>query len=119
MSRAYKSVEFEYHMTIAEHSPFSPFIPFHHHQPHPLHRSGYLDADAIKRAMGAGISDLEVDEMIAEADCMNTGRINYIDFVKFWRNFILSQNISPLQKFIRVSVCICPFLWTVDINIRS
>lgn len=53
--------------------------------------------------MGAGISDLEVSEMIAEVDSEHTGRINYIDFVKFWRNFILSQNVSPLQKFIRVS----------------
>ena len=64
---------------------------------------GYLDADAIRRAMGAGISNAEVAEMIAEVDVENTGRINYIDFIKFWRTFILSQNISPLEKFIRVS----------------
>ena len=56
--------------------------------------------------------------MIAEADCMKIGRINYIDFVKFWRNFILSQNISPLQKFIRVSVYICLVAYTLQYLIQ-
>ena len=64
--------------------------------------SGYLDAEAIRRAMGSGISDVEVSDMIAEVDTEHTGKINYIDFIKFWRNFILSQNVSPLQKFIKV-----------------
>jgi Ca2+-binding EF-hand superfamily protein len=32
--------------------------------------------------MGAGISDVEVSEMIAEVDEGNTGRIQYADFVK-------------------------------------
>jgi Ca2+-binding EF-hand superfamily protein len=32
--------------------------------------------------MGAGISDVEVAEMIAEVDEQNTGRIQYADFVK-------------------------------------
>ena len=33
--------------------------------------------------MGAGISDLEVNEMIAEVDEEHTGRIQYADFVKY------------------------------------
>ena len=45
--------------------------------------AGYLDADAIRRAMGAGISDLEVAEMIAEVDEAGTGKIQYEDFVKY------------------------------------
>ena len=46
-------------------------------------RAGYLDADAIRRAMGAGISDVEVAEMIAEVDEQSTGKIHYDDFVKY------------------------------------
>ena len=53
--------------------------------------------------MGNGISDVEVADMIAEVDVLGTGRINYIDFINFWRTFVLSQNVSPLEKFIRVS----------------
>ena len=64
---------------------------------------GFLDAEAIRRAMGSGISDVEVADMIAEVDVECSGRINYIDFIKFWRTFIISQNVTPLEKFIRVS----------------
>lgn len=33
--------------------------------------------------MGAGISDVEVAEMIAEVDEQSTGKIHYDDFVKY------------------------------------
>ena len=79
-------------------------------------RTGYLDSEAIRRAMGNGISDVEVADMIAEVDVEGTGRINYIDFIKFWRTFVLSQNVSPLEKFIRVS---CTYICTKPCELNA
>ena len=66
--------------------------------------------------MGNGISDVEVADMIAEVDVEGTGRINYIDFIKFWRTFVLSQNVSPLEKFIRVS---CTYICTEPCELNA
>ena len=43
--------------------------------------------------MGAGISDLEVNEMIAEVDEEHTGRIQYADFVKYVNPYSLTHSL--------------------------
>ena len=66
-------------------------------------RLGYLDADAIRRAMGAGISDLEVAEMIAEVDEEGTGKIQYDDFVKLVSRYpyhIIDRSIVPHYRLL-------------------
>ena len=58
----------------------------------------YLDADAIRRTMGSGTSDTEVDDMISSMDERHNGKINYIDFLRFWRRLIREQTITPKQR---------------------
>jgi Ca2+-binding EF-hand superfamily protein len=42
--------------------------------------------------MGTGVSDLEVDEMIQEVDSGDTGRISFVDFLKYWRELVASDD---------------------------
>lgn len=61
--------------------------------------SGYLDADCIRRALGGEWSNDEIENMMIEADFDGDGRIDYMEFMKFWRNLNLTQNLTPIQRF--------------------
>lgn len=63
--------------------------------------TGYLSAAGIKKALGEHLSDEEINEMMAEVDLNNDGKIDYMEFVGLWRNATIAKKLTPLEKFIR------------------
>ena len=57
--------------------------------------------------MGKGTGEKEVEDMLLQMGEQHNGRINYLSFVKFWRQFVLQMSISPkqqLQKAVKKTV---------------
>ena len=48
--------------------------------------------------MGKGTGEKEVEDMILQMGGQHNGRINYLTFVKFWRQFVLQLSVTPKQQ---------------------
>ncbi|CAM9325608.1 unnamed protein product, partial [Ectocarpus fasciculatus] len=60
-----------------------------------IHKSGKLNADGIKAALGDSMNNEDVEQMMKEIDYDNNGELDYIEFAKFWKTFIVSQKLAP------------------------
>ena len=48
--------------------------------------------------MGKGTGEQEVEDMLSQLGEQYNGRINYLTFVKFWRQIVLQMSLSPKQQ---------------------
>ncbi len=60
--------------------------------------TGYLDYEGIKRAVGQGMPDEEVTAMLTQIDEDGDGKIDYKEFMHFWRNMMVQTRVNPVQK---------------------
>ena len=49
--------------------------------------------------LGDDVSEDVVKEMFAEMDVNHDGKIEYSEFIKYWRAIMIKTNVTPLQKF--------------------
>jgi calcium-dependent protein kinase len=63
-----------------------------------VHKTGKLNAEGIKAALGDSLNDEDVSEMMKEISYDNNGDIDYIEFAKFWKNFIVTQKLAPFRR---------------------
>ena len=63
-----------------------------------VHKTGKLNAEGIKAALGDSLNDEDVVQMMKEIDYDNNGELDYIEFAKFWKSFIVSQKLAPFKR---------------------
>lgn len=63
-----------------------------------VHKTGKLDAKGIKAALGDSMNDQDVEQMMKEIDYDNNGELDYIEFAKFWKGFVVSQKLAPFKR---------------------
>lgn len=56
--------------------------------------SGYLTREAIEKGVGQMLSPNELDEMMLEVDTNRDGRIDYAEFLVFWRQLYLDTRVQ-------------------------
>jgi len=61
--------------------------------------SGYLSSSTIRSMLGHEVDESVVKEMFSEIDINNDGKIEYMEFLKYWKIMMLKINVTPLQKF--------------------
>ena len=44
------------------------------------------------------MNDKDVEQMMKEIDFDNNGEIDYIEFAKFWKDFMVSQKLAPFRR---------------------
>ena len=62
-------------------------------------KSGQISADSIRHMLGDDINEEILDEMFADMDHDKDGKIEYVEFLKYWRSIMIKYNVTPLQKF--------------------
>lgn len=61
--------------------------------------SGYVDIAALRQSLGAEQSDALLEDMIAELDTNHDGRIDYKEFLSYWKSLERAEKLTPLQRF--------------------
>lgn len=61
--------------------------------------SGYISSSQIRSKLGYEVDESVIKEMFAEIDVNNDGKIDYMEFLKYWRAMMIKINVTPLQKF--------------------
>lgn len=62
-------------------------------------KTGYISAENIRRMLGGEIEESVIKEMFSEIDINNDGKIEYVEFLKYWRAIMIRINVTPMQKF--------------------
>eukprot|EP00604_Paraphysomonas_vestita_P003234 CAMPEP_0174821462 /NCGR_PEP_ID=MMETSP1107-20130205/8403_1 /TAXON_ID=36770 /ORGANISM="Paraphysomonas vestita, Strain GFlagA" /LENGTH=429 /DNA_ID=CAMNT_0016038525 /DNA_START=1230 /DNA_END=2522 /DNA_ORIENTATION=+ len=66
-----------------------------------LDNTGFLTKDTIRKALGEHMTEDELNEMVQEIDLNGDGQIDYMEFVKYWRETMIASKLTPLQKFFK------------------
>ena len=59
---------------------------------------GYLDYDSIKQAVGGDIPESEINNMLTSIDEDGDGKIDYKEFMHFWKKMMVQQKVSPTKR---------------------
>ena len=63
--------------------------------------SGYLTREAIENGVGQMMSPEELDEMMEEVDLNGDGRIDYAEFLVYWRNLYMDTRVKSAEQLAR------------------
>jgi len=66
-----------------------------------VHRQGFLTPESIRQVVGLDKKQEEIDCMFAEADVNNDGCIDYTDFAKSWKRYVVDVQYAPMVEKIR------------------
>lgn len=66
-----------------------------------VHRQGFLTPESIRQVVGLDKKQEEIDRMFAEADVNNDGCIDYTDFAKSWKRYVVDVQYAPMVEKIR------------------
>lgn len=66
-----------------------------------LENSGFLTKDTIRKALGEHMTEAELTEMVQEIDLNGDGQIDYMEFVRYWRETMIASKLTPLQRFFK------------------
>jgi calcium-dependent protein kinase len=61
--------------------------------------TGFVDVEALRSSLGAEQSDHILEDMIAELDSNNDGKIDYKEFLAYWKSIERAEKLTPLQRF--------------------
>ena len=61
--------------------------------------TGYVDVAALRQSLGAEQSDELLEGMIAELDTNHDGKIDYNEFLTYWKSLERAEKLTPLQRF--------------------
>lgn len=61
--------------------------------------TGLVDVAALRDSLGADDSKDLVDDMLKEIDTNYDGKIDYREFLRYWKSLERAEKLSPLQKF--------------------
>lgn len=70
-----------------------------------VHRQGFLTPESIRQVVGLDKKQEEIDRMFAEADVNNDGCIDYTDFAKSWKRYVVDVQYAPMVEKIRQEFC--------------
>merc|ERR1712072_394202 len=62
-------------------------------------QTGYISVESIHDMLGNDVDDRIVKEIFTEIDVINNGKLDYTEFLKYWRTVMINYNVNPLQKF--------------------
>ena len=60
---------------------------------------GYVDVKALRLSLGTEKSAELLEDMISELDTNKDGRIDYSEFLTYWRSLERTEKLTPLQRF--------------------
>jgi len=59
---------------------------------------GFLDYESIKKAVGGSVPDDEIHQMLLDIDEDGDGKIDYKEFMHFWKKMMLQQRVNPTKR---------------------
>jgi calcium-dependent protein kinase len=61
--------------------------------------SGFVDVSALRTSLGTEQSVELLDDLLAELDTNNDGKIDYKEFLAYWKSLERAEKLTPLQRF--------------------
>lgn len=61
--------------------------------------SGLVDVASLRDSLGADQSDELIGDVLKELDSNGDGKVDYREFIKYWKNLERSEKLSPLKRF--------------------
>ena len=63
-----------------------------------VHKTGKLNSEGIKSALGESMSESDVEQMMKEIEFDSNGELDCIEFSKFWKSFVVQQKLAPFKR---------------------
>lgn len=64
-----------------------------------LDGSGFIDIAELRNSLGADQSDELIDDVLKELDSNHDGKVDYREFLKYWKSLERAERVSPLKRF--------------------
>lgn len=61
--------------------------------------TGFVDVEALRSSLGTEQSEELLEGMIAELDTNKDGKIDYKEFLNYWKSLERAEKLTPLQRF--------------------